>query len=720
MMEGPLRRHLIVGITGGVGNSAMSTARAMATDLSPEPGLLRVRGGPDPEMETALFDTYFPRRNDFAEPDVEQLDDFWSLKALEERLRRTRSFLTLPGSSAYRSLLFRDPLLLFRDRLGELSSAQPLRVETLEGQFLAEDGTALLFLQLRPGISFEQRSAVLKAIKASFARRGGRGETLEMSGSLPFEVYAEETTRRDMRRVGAISLSAVVLLCLLLFRSLAPWVMVILCIATGLLSGLTVTLLFFGHIHGLTLAFGGTLIGVGADYPLHFLNEQALVNESGRRALRRVKHGLLVGAGTTVAGFLAFLATGSQALMQVAAFAACGLLACLATCFLLAPIWPVGGGAGKAQRFLMHAVSAWTAPLRGLSWGGSLLLVAVLLSVVVGSFTLSWNMDASAINPSPRELREQDERLRQRLTRDSHILAIVGPQLEPLVDRSHALWLQFQSLVQQGHVERIASLSSVYLPQWVQLRNREISSSRGAHEALRAALRSEGFEESAFAEAWSEKQERPSLLSLEEFRTGPLAELAEPFLFTSAEQNAVFLHVVGERKAIQNIVDKEPNVEFYEPEAFVVRAFARLTQSLTRVLWGGVALMALVVLLRYRAFLPMLAVCAPACIASLGSLCVLSVFQELHSFHALAALVVMAMGIDYGAFVVESRRGAQLPPWPSLVAAATSTVASFGALAFSSVPALRAIGSVLCVGIVLAFLFSLISDGLVNGPELGS
>jgi predicted exporter len=65
------------------------------------------------------------------------------------------------------------------------------------------------------------------------------------------------------------------------------------------------------------------------------------------------------------------------------------------------------------------------------------------------------------------------------------------------------------------------------------------------------------------------------------------------------------------------------------------------------------------------------------------------------------------MGEDYGVFLVETTDAESMSATMlALVLACASTVLSFGLLAMSSIPALRSLGQVISVGILLALLWA--------------
>lgn len=152
------------------------------------------------------------------------------------------------------------------------------------------------------------------AIDAAFAaeqQAAGGTLRLERSGVAVIALASERLIRADITRISTLSTLGVVALFLLLFGSLRALALGLLTLGAGCLTALAGSLLIFGEVHGITLAFGGSLIGVCIDYAVHLLNHHALDPEGAEGALERVWPGLLLGALTTVAGFTGLMVTPS-------------------------------------------------------------------------------------------------------------------------------------------------------------------------------------------------------------------------------------------------------------------------------------------------------------------------------------------------------------------------------------------------------------------------
>jgi len=80
--------------------------------------------------------------------------------------------------------------------------------------------------------------------------------------------------------------------------------------------------------------------------------------------------------------------------------------------------------------------------------------------------------------------------------------------------------------------------------------------------------------------------------------------------------------------------------------------------------------------------------------------------QPLQLFHVLPLLILLGLGVDYGIFMLEQPEAQLTAPFLSITLAAASTLLSFGLLALSGTPALRAFGLTLLIGVSLAWLLT--------------
>ena len=84
----------------------------------------------------------------------------------------------------------------------------------------------------------------------------------------------QERTQREATWLGGFATIGMVVLLLVAYRSLPVLVLGLLPLASAGLAGLAAVSAVFGTVHGITLAFGFTLIGVAQDYPMHLFSHQ--------------------------------------------------------------------------------------------------------------------------------------------------------------------------------------------------------------------------------------------------------------------------------------------------------------------------------------------------------------------------------------------------------------------------------------------------------------
>ncbi|HEY5801664.1 MAG TPA: MMPL family transporter, partial [Burkholderiaceae bacterium] len=69
-----------------------------------------------------------------------------------------------------------------------------------------------------------------------------------------------------------------------------------------------------------------------------------------------------------------------------------------------------------------------------------------------------------------------------------------------------------------------------------------------------------------------------------------------------------------------------------------------------------------------------------------------------------ALMLLLGVGVEYGIFMQEQPERGETAPWLAVGLAAANTILSFGLLALSSTPALRAFGFTMLAGTALAWL----------------
>lgn len=171
------------------------------------------------------------------------------------------------------------------------------------------------------------------------------------------------------------------------------------------------------------------------------------------------------------------------------------------------------------------------------------------------------------------------------------------------------------------------------------------------------------------------------------------------------DATVVMLHAPSrEALAEFSTLDSLPGVHFVDRTGDISALMKRWRVGMTELLLGGylVIFAALFWRFRSRAWRALL----PTLIASSLALGLVGFLGEpLSLFHVLALWLLLAMGVDYGIFLLEHSEE-QGEAWLAVGLGAVSTLLSFGLLAISSTQAIHAFGVTLGAGITIVWLMS--------------
>ncbi|OLI93032.1 hypothetical protein IXO222_19975, partial [Xanthomonas oryzae pv. oryzae] len=131
-------------------------------------------------------------------------------------------------------------------------------------------------------------------------------------------------TQGEAQWIGTLDTVGLVLLLLVAYRSWKIPVLGVLPLASAGLAGLGAVAVLFDGVHGITVAFGFTLIGVVQDYPIHLFSHQR-PGLDPRENARHLWPTLVTGVVSTCIAYVTFLFSGVDGLRQLAVFTIAGL-----------------------------------------------------------------------------------------------------------------------------------------------------------------------------------------------------------------------------------------------------------------------------------------------------------------------------------------------------------------------------------------------------------
>jgi predicted exporter len=720
--SGLVARTLLVGIEGGDAASRAAASRELAAAMRAGGRFEQVQNGETSDWAGVgqwLFDHRY-----LLSPAINA--QRFTAAGLRDGIADSVSLLGTPAGQMIKPLLDRDPTGETQ-RIGEalIPSNAP---KSEGGVWVARQGERALMVAITraTGADIDAHAATLAAINDAFAPQRARGLVLRVSGAPVFAVQSRSSIEAESKKLAIVGTILASGLLLLAFASPRALLVAMLPVITGVLVGIAAVNLRFGSVHGMTLGFGTTLIGEAVDYAIYYLVQ---ARQGGWRQWQRsgwptVRLGLL----TSVCGFAALVLSGFPGLAQLGVFSLAGLIgAALATRFVL-PILMPNGTPGVGLRPLLGRATG--AVLRGMPpWRWPLVALGVAAALLLWQRSELWRADLGSLSPMSKETLALDSSLRADLSAgDARTLVVVqGPNLQATLEATESVARMLDGLQERGVIGGYDSVTR-WLPSLATQRTRQ------------AALPDSAALQSALAQATTDGPLRaarlaPFVADVQTARALPLIEL--PALHAAGLKTIVDALLVQRADgSVASLLPLQPvqgapapadgaTVDSNEVhKALAERAdlqvldigpeLRRLYRHYLEEAQGQALLGALGVVLlmaaSLRSWRRLLAVCQPLLLAvllTMGGLALAGV--QLGILHLVGLLLVVAVGSNYALFFDMLQQQSTEPDsemLASLLLANLTTVASFGLIALSNIPALAAIGVVVAPGALLALLLS--------------
>jgi predicted exporter len=728
LSDSTLTRTLILSVGGPDPAAIRAGAAALAERLATNPEVAWVQRGPTERLAQSVYELYAPRLPYFVSDHPETgVPEALSDEGLARSARALKQQLALPTSPIVARGAGADPLQWFPAILKRFDRARA-------GQTLDVDGDQLVTRDRRFAIVFvgSKHSPFDSTAQGPFVAdiwrafgdvntKAGGALTLEVGGVAPIALDAEHHMRGDLTRISVASTAGVVVLFLVLFGSLRMMVLAFVPVVAGALFGTTVGLALYGKLHAVTLTIGSSLIGVAIDYPILLLTHRVLSpDDTPEQVVRRVWMGIFLGGLTTVAGFAALAWPTFPGVREMAVTSAAGIAGALAaTRFVLPPLL-------VRRPRLPRRLARGAASMAGvLDWLGRrsrlrvAIPVAALVLCAVGLPRLHWIDSMAALNAAGTAVKDETDRVRARVSSmdEGRFVVATARTEEEALHINDEIAARLGGAEQAGDIEGWTSLHAFLWSAELQRRNRAaVAAAPDLAGRARAALEREGFKPEAFAafdKTVAELHAPPVVppLTLADLQASPLAPLVRPFAVKLGDEVGILTFVRGVRRpaALEAALAGLPGAQFFDQAAFLNETYVRFRVQVLEALGGHLIVILLILNVRYRRWAGTLASFWPAVLAAAATMALFGVAGvPTNLFHVMSLLLVLSMGVDYGVFLVESARsradsGATLM---SLLASCATALLSFGLLAISSTPALRAVGLTTAFGIVLSLVLA--------------
>lgn len=504
------------------------------------------------------------------------------------------------------------------------------------------------------------------------------GTKIYLTGAPVHSYYASSRSMFEINLICILSTLFVMGLVFGYFRSLKPLIPIALSIGTGIFTGYALTSLIFKDIHILTFVFSTTLIGICVDYSLHYF-----VSDEGQDTVKEIFKSLTVSLLTTVSAFVVLLFANFILLKQIAVFTITGLTTVYTIVVLFYPLFCKKLKTEK--RTIKH--------LNISDRYGKIILCTVCILALAGIFRTTFDDNIKNMYVPP-EFLVNAEKLFGELVKsngDLSIFVIKGSNFEDMLQREEALQDKLT-----GENVSFQSLSK-YVPS--EKRQRE-------NQTLRKQLYKDKLDEYA---QFLPATQRNKLVS-QNFGNGFL-KAGDNFTFIKnnflTDKNTsiviAYNYEGGEINGIRPI-------NFQKDISSQIRKCRLICLSLLLPIFGLLYLL----LSKIYDFKSALKIISPSICAVIFVFGLLGLFKcPVNFFHILAIFLIIGFGLDYSVFRFAGAKKFE----DAVLMSCLTSVFSFVLLACAGFKLVSSLGTVLAIGLLSSYIFSVILIQKARGQE---
>ena len=226
-------------------------------------------------------------------------------------------------------ILLRDPLMFSGGVLAGMKDLTPDGGFTAkDGYLFDDDGNLVFFVESAYPVGETMgNKELIRLIDEALSLSGKLFPdcVFDAFGSAYVSVGNADMIKRDTILSVAVSLTLLLLLLLYAYNSFRPIVMILGTLVFGLAAGLAVVSVVSSEVSLIVLGIGSVLIGIAANYPLHFLDHVA-DGYSARDSISDIFYPLTIGNVTTVGAFVSLLFISSPAMKSLGIYASAMLV----------------------------------------------------------------------------------------------------------------------------------------------------------------------------------------------------------------------------------------------------------------------------------------------------------------------------------------------------------------------------------------------------------
>ncbi|MDG1462059.1 MAG: MMPL family transporter, partial [Gammaproteobacteria bacterium] len=631
------------------------------------------------------------------------IDEDFSIAGIDAAIKQRVPDFLLGLDAGVEAMIGADPYLAAMD---VLERSSPIAVDEAPNWISSDGGFYLIAESQQPAFDMEAQQLIAATV-ADLAAEFNLTQSVYGVGAYGASLKQSISGEAQYRSILASIL--VVLVLLFMYRRSLIVLLGVVPLALGALSALAAVTLAFGKVHGITLAFGFTLLGVAIDYPLHVFSHM----RGGVATIKSIWPTMRIGALSTVLAFLAISISGSSGLAQLGLFSAVGVATALLVSVTLLP---------AVIRYSHSRVSEELVPgaRRNLSlrhWGWLPLLILGSSMLVYKGASL-WTDDLSTLTPLSKEVLVRDQSLRKNFGAPDirYLILLKSSSKEILLQQTEALALQLSS--PESGVEFIQSVSDL-VPSLASQQRRYAAALSLSPATVEQSAAAAGFVAGTFqlfVDHLEFMRLEPEYVTEADYLGTPFQDIIESRLYQrDGDWYSVSLlaGLSSETGLQQALATSGFDALLVDLKAASGSLLATYRQQVLKMLGWALLVIAGLLFIELGAAQRLVWIAgtlAASVTFTLGLTGI--VLGSLNVFNLVAVVLIAGLGLDYALFLSHTGSSKStgndsvLSSRHAISASFLSTAAGFCALSFSSVPMLSGLGVTVLIGVLAAYFIA--------------
>ncbi len=601
-----------------------------------------------------------------------------------------------------------------------------------DGRLTSSDGRHVLMMAEPKFPSADSKQSALLVAEmlrvAQAVENNFPGVHVAITGGHRMSLDNATLIRRDATHCMILAISAMFILCFTAYRR--RWLACVTFLPSlfGTLMAGAVLAIVDEHLSAIAIGFASMAIGITVDYGIYVvyhIDNAARDRESAGKITGRLVLPTFIGALTIIAAFLVLATSPMRGYQQLGIFGAVGVMMSAAFALLVLPLLiplPKNNEELPQLRFTnwMESFHAWQKKKRPLLLLG---VLALTVLAICGVKKLHFEGDISKLNGITESTRADDKLISQTWGDALGMTLVVARGKtadEALAQNDRAAEL----LAQQPNVIGVYSLAAVCpslgsqatnIQRWQKFWTPEKQS------ALRQALQQVGgelgFRPDAFAPFWKSVEDKPAMITLDQFRGTALEQALSERVATGTNDTAVSTLIkLGDRSAAGKLRDALPGFILIDQKNFADHIAALAKNGMGHFAFWTVVFVGAIAYFALGSVELVLATMLPIGFGLLWTLGLMGLLGlPINVMNCVFVIFVIGMGEDYSVFLATSK----LDEWrghpprihatsASVLISAATTIFGFAVLVFAHHPVLFSMGTTVLLGMVSAFIATLV------------